>query len=55
VCTDGNDPRANELIRHRGDFFWRVEVRRGLVRVRDRDVPAAAVIGVAFTDRDVGG
>ncbi len=54
VCTDGNDPRAGELVRHPGPFLWRVEVRRGLVRIRGREVPAAAVVGVAFTAREVG-
>jgi DNA-directed RNA polymerase subunit RPC12/RpoP len=54
VCTDGNDPRSAALLHHRGDFLWRVHLRRGLVRVSGRDVPAAAVIGVAFTDRDIG-
>jgi hypothetical protein len=55
VCTDGNDPRASALVRHSGEFMWRVHLRRGLVRVRGRDVPAAAVVGVAFTERDIGG
>jgi DNA-directed RNA polymerase subunit RPC12/RpoP len=54
VCTDGNDPRTTELARYRGEFLWRVHVRRGLVRVLDREVPAAAVVGVVFSDRDVG-
>jgi DNA-directed RNA polymerase subunit RPC12/RpoP len=53
VCTDGNDPRTDALLHRRGDFLWRVQVRRGLVSVKDKEVPAAAVIGIAFTDRDI--
>jgi hypothetical protein len=55
VCTDGDDPRAAALAARTGDFLWRVHLRRGLVPVAGREVPAAAVIGVAFTGRDVGG
>jgi DNA-directed RNA polymerase subunit RPC12/RpoP len=55
VCTDGNDTRTAGLAARKGDFLWRVHLRRGLVRVREHDVPAAAVVGVAFTDRDIGG
>jgi hypothetical protein len=55
VCTDGDDPRAAELARYRGEFLWRVHLRRGLVPVAGREVPAAAVVGVAFTGREVGG
>jgi DNA-directed RNA polymerase subunit RPC12/RpoP len=55
VCTDGNDPRATKLVHRRGAFLWRVHVRRGLVRVQARDVPAAAVVGVTFTDRQIEG
>jgi hypothetical protein len=54
VCTDGNDPRTAELAGYRGNFLWRVHLRRGLVRVLGRDVPAAAVVGVLFSDREVG-
>jgi DNA-directed RNA polymerase subunit RPC12/RpoP len=55
VCTDGNDPRSDELVHRTGEFLWRVHVRRGLVRVRGQDIPAAAVLGVAFNDREIGG
>jgi hypothetical protein len=53
VCTDGSDPRSRTLLTRKGDFLWRVHLRRGLVRVKDRDVPAAAVIGVRFNGRDI--
>ena len=55
VGTDGSDPRGGTLLTRKGDFLWRVHLRRGLVRVKGRDVPAAAVIGVAFSGRDVQG
>jgi hypothetical protein len=54
VCTDPQGPDAADLARSRGDFLWRVHLRRGLVEVRGEEVPAAAVLGVEFTDRDVG-
>jgi hypothetical protein len=54
VCTDGGDDKViEELERSRGTMLWRVEVRRGLVRVGSREVPAAAVIGVEFGATDV--
>ncbi len=38
---------------YQGPLLWRVQVRRGLVAWRGRDLPATAVIGVRFTDKDV--
>jgi hypothetical protein len=53
TCTDGEDPNVEaRLDRHDGPLLWRVQVRRGLVGVGGRDVPATAVIGVDFTDKD---
>jgi DNA-directed RNA polymerase subunit RPC12/RpoP len=54
VCTDGNDPRSARLVAADRTFLWRVHLRRGLVHVRGKDVPAAAVVGVVFSGRDVG-
>jgi hypothetical protein len=64
VCTDGQDPKAvltlfgenkGEKIRapYHGSFLWRVRVRRGLVSILGKDVPATAVVGVRFTDKEV--
>jgi hypothetical protein len=64
VCTDGQDPRAElvlfgesegEKVRapYCGRFLWRIRVRRGLVRIKDKDYSATAVVGVEFTDRDI--
>jgi DNA-directed RNA polymerase subunit RPC12/RpoP len=36
-----------------GPLLWRVQVRRGFVQVRERDISATAVVGVEFQGRDV--
>jgi hypothetical protein len=36
-----------------GALLWRVQVRRGFVQVRGRDVSATAVVGIEFPARDV--
>lgn len=59
VCTDGNDSTAVAVLfggdkpAYHGSFLWRVRVRRGLVRFKDKDYSATAVIGVRFTDHDI--
>jgi DNA-directed RNA polymerase subunit RPC12/RpoP len=60
VCTDGDDAEAAAVLfgteageAYHGPFLWRVRVRRGLVRVEDKDYPATAVIGIRFTDADI--
>lgn len=54
VCTDGDDATVlPELERFHGTLLWRVQLRRGLVRVGQREIPATAVVGVEFTARDV--
>ena len=53
VCTDPQDHVARRLANYRGGLTWRVQVRRGLVQVHDREVAATAVIGVAFQDTDI--
>jgi hypothetical protein len=35
-----------------GPLLWRVHLRRGLIGWRGKEVPATAVIGVRFTDKD---
>jgi hypothetical protein len=35
------------------EFTWRVQVRRGLVRVGNKDVSATTVIGVDFSGKDI--
>lgn len=53
VCTDPEDHAGRLLASYRGDLLWRVQVRRGLVQVRDREYSATAVIGVPFKDTDI--
>jgi hypothetical protein len=55
VCTDPEDHVARDLARYDGPLVWRDQLRRGLVRVRDREVSTTAVVGVEFTDKDVAG
>ena len=37
-----------------GTLVWRVQLRRGLATVRDTEVSATAVVGVAFDSRAIG-
>jgi hypothetical protein len=53
ICTDSDDRVAQVLAASRGPLLWRVQLRRGLVAVRNREVSATAVVGVAFTAEDV--
>jgi hypothetical protein len=56
VCTDGADPDVADAVRgyeKEKPLLYRVQVRRGLVAVGNKQVPATAVIGVAFTGKDV--
>ncbi len=54
VCTDGNDETVSPTLAEcQGTLLWRVHLRRGLVRVAGRDVPATAVIGVPFRKREI--
>ncbi len=64
VCTDGQDDKAVLLLfgekagqrvrePYHGHFLWRIRVRRGLVRIKDKDYSATAVVGVEFSDKDV--
>ncbi|MFL5241711.1 MAG: hypothetical protein ACJ8FY_06355 [Gemmataceae bacterium] len=55
ICTDPDDPlkKALDACRDSDPLLWRVQVRRGLVRVNDRDVSATAVIGVQFSRQSI--
>lgn len=54
VCTDGDDEKVLQALADSKDsLLWRVHLRRGLVRVDGRDVPATAIIGVPFSPRDI--
>jgi len=53
LCTDGDDSSAQEILNHQGPMLWRLQVRRGLVSVGAKEIPATAVIGVEFGAIDV--
>jgi S-adenosylmethionine hydrolase len=55
VCTDPQAHVGQILEKYHGELIWRVQVRRGLVQVEDREYPATAVIGVRFHDTDIAG
>lgn len=51
IVTDPNDQIAATLRNYPGKLLWRVQVRRGLVNYKDRDISVTGVIGVQF-DKD---
>jgi DNA-directed RNA polymerase subunit RPC12/RpoP len=53
LCTDPEDHVAAALKKSKGPFLWRVQVRRGLLKVGDKEVSATAVVGVKFNKQDV--
>jgi phage FluMu protein Com len=53
VCTNGYSDRTQFLHKLTGPFLWRVQLRRGLVHYRDKDLSATAIVGVEFTDQDI--
>jgi hypothetical protein len=44
---------VDNFVKAREKLLWRVQVRRGLVRVDGKDISATTVIGVEFTARDI--
>lgn len=44
---------VDNFVKARERLLWRVQVRRGLVRVDGKDISATTVIGVEFTARDI--
>jgi hypothetical protein len=61
VCVDPDtqDPAylathpEDDILHYKGPLLYRVQIRRGLVTYKGKDVPCTAVIGVEFTDRDI--
>jgi hypothetical protein len=55
ICTDPEDKAVEVLgrLKDKGPFLWRLQVRRGLVKVDDHEVSASAVVGVEFDRADV--
>ena len=53
VFTD-SDPQIVKAASESNDtILWRVQVRRGLVEFKGKDVPASAIIGVEFKASDI--
>jgi hypothetical protein len=53
LCTDPKDHVRAAIRKAKGPFLWRVQVRRGLVKLGDKEVSATAVVGVEFNKQDV--
>lgn len=53
VCTHPGQNAPSFLSSHQGKLLWRVQLRRGLVQLKNREVSATAVIGVEFTKGDI--
>jgi hypothetical protein len=50
------DGRARTALRdHGGAATWRVQVRRGLISFKGKDIPVTAIVGVEFNRSDVSG
>jgi hypothetical protein len=55
VFTD-TDPQIVRTVKESTDtLLWRVQVRRGLIEFKGKDVPVTAIIGVEFKASDVKG
>jgi hypothetical protein len=54
VCTDPNDAELMKALqKNPGPMLWRVRLRRGLARYKDREVCVSTVVGVEFSARDI--
>lgn len=53
VCADA-DPGIRKAVQDSSDVItWRVQLRRGLIEFKGKDVPVTAIIGVEFRKNDV--
>jgi hypothetical protein len=53
VCTDPEEHVSKLLANFQGPLLWRIQVRRGLVQVGEREYPATGVVGVRFQAADI--
>jgi hypothetical protein len=51
IVTEPKDQVPSMVRTHKGKLLWRVQLRRGLVRLDDQNASVTAVIGVEF-DKD---
>ena len=43
------------IVKSGEEFLWRIQVRRGFVKVDNKDVSATTVIGVDFSSAEIEG
>jgi hypothetical protein len=55
VCSKADPQIARAVKFAKEPALWRVQVRRGLIEFKGRDVPVTAIIGVEFRASDVAG
>jgi hypothetical protein len=55
ICTDPEDQVGRLLTSFQGTLLWRIQVRRGLVQVGEREYPATGVVGVRFRVAEISG
>jgi hypothetical protein len=53
IITDPNEQVPNALRNYRGKLLWRVQLRRGIVKYKEKDHSVTAVIGVQFDTQDI--
>jgi hypothetical protein len=53
IVTEPKDQVPSALRAHRGKLVWRVQLRRGLVKTKDRQVSATFVMGVEFDKEQI--
>jgi hypothetical protein len=53
IVTEPKDQVPTMLNGHKGKLTWRVQLRRGLIKIDDKDVSATAVVGVEFDKEQV--
>ncbi len=53
VFTDSDPQILKAVYATQDPLLWRVQVRRGLIEYRGKDVPVTAIIGVEFKSSDV--
>jgi hypothetical protein len=53
VFTDADSAILHAVQQANGPFFWRIQVRRGRIEYRGRDIPVTAIIGVEFTRNQI--
>ncbi len=54
ICTDPEDGAVLRAVSDTADkLVWRVELRRGLVSYKNKEIPVCAVVAVPFSTRDI--